>query len=142
MPMTKEERKEYDKQYRIKNKEKKKEYHKQYYLTNKEKLSQQLKEYSIKNKEKIKEYRKSEKYKKSKRISDWKQYGILCFDYNLLYDIFLSTIRCEFCDCELTDGLSSNSRCLDHDHSINDRFNVRGVLCRSCNIKDVLIKPA
>jgi len=107
------------------------EYHKKYY-----------KQYNIKNKEKIseykKEYRKTPQGKKSSRICKWKHRGILCFDYNLLYDIFLSTSKCEYCDCELIEGRSSNSRCLDHDHSITDKFNVRGVLCRKCNSADVL----
>jgi len=121
--------------------EKAKEHDRQYYLKNKEKKAQKSKEYRFKNKEKLKEYRK-EYYKtpqglKSSRISQWKQQGILCFDYNLLYDIFLSTSKCEYCDCELY-GRGNNKKCLDHDHSITDKFNIRGVVCNSCNIKDVL----
>ena len=129
MPMTKEERKEYNKQYHLKNKEK---------------VAKQKQGYRIKNKEKIskdkKEFNKTPQGKKSHRISTWKQRGILCFDYNLLYDIFLSTNKCEYCNCELTIDryTQSTTRCLDHDHSITDKFNVRGVLCNSCNIKDVL----
>jgi len=122
MPMTKEEIKEYQRQYCLKNKEKKKEYDKQYRL---------------KNIEKKKEYHKTPNGKKTHRISQWKRQGILCFDYNLLYDIFLSTKNCEFCNCEL-DKCGKSRKCLDHDHTITDRFNVRGVLCHSCNCKDVL----
>jgi len=126
MPQTKEEKREYDKQR----------YHK-----NKEKLLQQSREYNNKNKEKRKQYdkvyRKTEAGKKSHRISDWKRCGILCFNYSLLYDIFLKTNNCEYCNCELY-GIGNNKKCLDHDHNINDKFNVRGVLCNICNIKDVL----
>ena len=118
-------------------KEQKREYNRQYHLNNKEKR----KEYLIKNKDKIqeqvKEYNKTEARKKSNRICDWKRQGILCFDFNLLNDIFLKTNKCEFCNCELY-GVGNNKKCLDHDHSITDRFNVRGVLCNSCNLKDVL----
>ena len=119
MPMTKEERKEYNRLYRIKNKEK-------------------CRLYRIKNKERIKEYSKeyskSEKSKKSQRIKDWKRRGILCFDWNLLYDIFINTTKCELCNCELNTN-TKTKKCLDHDHSINDRFNIRYVLCHSCNCK-------
>tara|TARA_R110001592_G_C12776237_1_gene714476 strand:- start:156 stop:557 length:402 start_codon:yes stop_codon:yes gene_type:complete len=125
---TKEERKEYQKQYRLKNKEIMTEYQKQYRLKNKENLAQYKKEYN-----------KTAEGKKSKRITKWKLRGILCYDYNLLYDIFLSTKNCEFCNCEL-DKCSRTRKCLDHDHTITDRFNVRGVLCHICNVKDVL-KP-
>jgi len=105
-----------------------------YEAKNKEKIKQRRE----KNKEYYKQYRQSPKGKKSRRICDWKRAGILCFDYDLLYDIFLSTKRCEFCDIELTEGICMTTRCLDHDHSITDRFNVRGVLCGRCNLKDVL----
>ncbi len=120
--------------------EKQKEYFKQYRLNNKEKQ----KEYRNKNKEKIaqlkKENSKTEKGKKTRRIAQWKHQGILCFDYKLLYDIFLSTSKCEYCNCELTTDryCKSTTRCLDHDHTITDKFNIRGVLCNSCNLKDVL----
>jgi len=128
---TKEEKREYHRQYRLKNKEKLKEYHKKY-----------SKEYNIKNRDKLnkKAINHSKTYKgiKSTRINKWKSRGILCFNWDLLYDIFLSTKNCEYCNCELTDGLSANSRCLDHNHNITDKFNIRGVLCRSCNVKDVL----
>tara|TARA_R110002167_G_C12347997_1_gene621875 strand:+ start:68 stop:571 length:504 start_codon:yes stop_codon:yes gene_type:complete len=163
MPYTKEEMKEYNRLYRIKNKEKlkekdrlsrlkNKEQRKQYVLENKERIREQRKQYYLKNKGIYKEYYETnkeyminrqmewaytEKGKKSRTIACWKFNNILCFDYDLLYDIFLSTTRCEFCQVELnTDG--KTRKCLDHDHSINDKFNIRGILCNSCNIKDVL----
>ena len=55
----------------------------------------------------------------------------------MLYELYLKTSRCEYCNCEL-DKCSKSRKCLDHDHSITDRFNVRGILCNSCNRKDVL----
>jgi len=100
-----------------------KEYSRLYYLKNKEK-----------KKEYYKEYRQSEQRKKSRRISDWKLYGILCFDWNLLYDIFLKTTHCELCNVELNTNTKTR-KCLDHDHSITDKFNIRYVLCHSCNCK-------
>ena len=107
---------------------------------NKEERNEYQRLYRIKNKEKIKkqdkEYRQTDKRKKTNRISLWKYYGILCFDWNLLYDLFVSTTNCEFCNCELNTNTKTR-KCLDHDHSITDKFNVRGVLCNSCNSKDV-----
>ena len=119
MPITKEEKKEYDRLNYLKNKEKKKE-------TNRL--------YRIENKEKIKEYEQTEERKKSNRISRWKYLGILCFDFDLLYDIFLKTTHCEICNVELNTNTKTR-KCFDHEHSINDRFNVRYVLCHSCNTK-------
>ena len=94
----------------------------------------------LKNKEAILKYNTTGKGKIIKIISQWKSRGILCFDYNLLYDIFVKTTNCEFCNVELTiDTITtSTTRCLDHNHNITDRFNVRGVLCHLCNFKDVL----
>ena len=113
------------------NLEKQKEYNRLYYIKNKER--------SLKR-GKRKEYEQTDTRKNGNRISKWKQHGILCFDFDLLNHIFLSTTNCEFCNCILTTGryTTSTTRCLDHDHSINDMFNVRGVLCHSCNTKDVL----
>ena len=150
--------KEYKRLYYLKNKEKYKEqnrlrrlsqnkeqvseYHRLWRIENKEKLNQ----YKIDNKEhnKIKqqEYYKTERGIKIKKINHWIAQGILCFDWDLLYDLFLKTTNCEFCNVELTTGIpmSSTTKCLDHNHDINDRFNIRGVLCHSCNNKDVFKK--
>ena len=86
-------------------------------------------------------YRSTYKGRKVKRISDWKRAGIVFHDYDLLYDIFMDTKECEFCKCEL-DTEFKTRKCCDHDHKINDDGenkidNVRGILCHSCNIRDV-----
>ena len=140
MPIkNKEKKKEYDILYYQKTKEDRKEYDRLKYLNNKETIKEQVRLYQINNKEKIKEHNQTDKRKKSHRISQWKIRGIFCFDWNLLYDVFVSTKNCEFCNVELTidKKTKSTTRCLDHDHSITDRFNIRGVLCHSCNNKDV-----
>ena len=115
--MTKEERKEYDKLN---------------YQTKKERKKAYMKKYREES-----DYTNSVNGVKSRRIGKWKSRGILCFDFDLLNDIFLSTARCEFCNVELNTN-TKTLKCLDHDHSITDKFNVRGVLCMRCNFKDVL----
>jgi len=74
--------------------------------------------------------------RKSRCIGNWKQRGIICSDYDALYERYLNTTNCQKCDVLLTRGLSRTGKCLDHDHSIDDRENVRGVLCRACNSND------
>ena len=73
---------------------------------------------------------------KSKRISQWKRQGIISDDYDALHDRFMATTHCEKCSVLLTAGLSRTGKCLDHDHSINDRENFRAVLCSACNLND------
>ena len=118
-------------------KEQKRECNRRWYLKNRERLIQKQKEYENKNKDKRKKYRESPNGKKSRRITKWKYQGVLCFDWDLLHDLYNKTTHCEYCNCELY-GVGNNKKCLDHDHSINDKFNVRGVICQICNLKDVL----
>jgi len=116
----------------------KKEYNKEYYIKNKEKNKEKRKEYRIKNKEylkeKSKEYQQTEKYKKSRRISDWKRRGLISDDYDKIYDKYISTTHCELCNVKLTQDryLKSTTRCLDHDHNTGL---FRNVLCNLCNVK-------
>ena len=124
MPYTKEERKEYNRLYRLKNKE---------FLREKNRL------YRIKNPQYAIDYRKTDKCKKSYIIGNWKRYGVECFDWNLLYDVFIKVSRCDYCNVELNTNTKTR-RCLDHDHNIQGQFNVRGVLCLCCNVKDVYKK--
>jgi len=129
----KEKRKEQMKEYNDNNKEKRKAYMKEYDENNKEKK----KEYYEKNKEHQKEYHQTEQGKKTSRISKWKQNGVICNDFDALYNQFINTPNCENCNIELTVDRynTSTTRCLDHNHDITDTDNFRNILCNSCNIK-------
>ncbi len=108
-----------------------------------EKRKQQMKEYQQKNKGKrlqyMKQYQKewfqTPEGKKSNTISQWKKQKIIFHDWDLLYDIIYTlTSHCDHCNVFLQ-GLGNDRKCIDHDHSITDRDNVRNVLCCRCNIK-------
>jgi len=88
------------------------------------------------SKEEQSAYRQTAAGKKRGRINNWKQMGIISYDYEALYERFMSTTHCEECSVLLTYGLNRTGKCLDHDHSIDDRENVRAVLCRACNVND------
>ena len=124
----------------LKDPEKQKEYVRKWRLKNKERVAKTSKEHYIKNEELYKQYRQTNEAKKQNKILTWKRQGIMCFDFDLLYDLFISTTNCEFCKIKLTIDRhnTSTTRCLDHDHNIIDKINIRGVLCISCNNKDVL----
>ena len=83
-------------------------------------------------------YRQTPRGKKSDRVSNWKQMGIISYDYEALYERFMSTTHCEKCSVLLTGGklTTRTTKCLDHDHDIKDRENVRCVLCNACNSND------
>ncbi len=119
-----------DREWREKNKERKKQIAKQWYENNKEKNKEKHRQYN-------KEWTKTEQGKKSMRIGKWKNRGIIFFDYDLLYDIYINTSHCDNCNCKLTEDKlpTKTTRCLDHDHNITDYDNVRNILCTSCNIK-------
>ena len=134
-----EKRRIYNKEWYHKNKDKRKQHQTKYRENNKETIKQYQKEWYQNNKEKVgqqkKEYTQTEVGKKTNRISSWKYIGIITDDYDALYEKFINTKNCELCNCELTVDKrnTKTTRCLDHDHSITDRDNVRNILCLSCN---------
>jgi hypothetical protein len=102
----------------------KKEYMKDYREKNKEKINQQKRKYNV-----------SATGRKTKKIARWKEQGIIFYDWDLLHDIIYSlTSHCDECGVYL-EGDGANGKCVDHDHTITDRDNVRNILCRSCNTK-------
>ena len=125
-----------NRRYREKNKEKKNQHNKEYREKNKDKT----KEYYEKNKKKIlqqmKEYHQTPQGKKSQIISGWKRQGIICDNWDALYDHYLKTSFCDLCKVKLTNGnpTTATTKCCDHDHSITDRPNFRNILCHSCNV--------
>ena len=137
----KEERKIYNKEYHEKNKEKNKEhkneYQKEYREKNKEKIKEQQREKYQQNKEKINEqkkiYNQSPNGIKFATINRWKYRGLICDDWDALYDKYLETTHCELCSIEfsLDKKRSKSTKCLDHDHSTGS---FRNFICHSCNV--------
>tara|TARA_R110002074_G_scaffold378686_1_gene556594 strand:- start:32 stop:475 length:444 start_codon:yes stop_codon:yes gene_type:complete len=129
----KEKMKEHKKEYYEKNKEQIKEQKIEYRENNKDKIKAQNKIYCEKNKAKIKEYAKiygqTEAGKKSSRISKWKHRGVICDDWDNLYERYVKCCICEDCG---KDGIEGKNKHLDHEH-LTGLF--RNVLCLSCNIK-------
>ena len=129
--------KENNKKYREANKEKEKEYNKKYREENKERLNEKKKEYYQENKDKLKEkekkYRKTENGRKSQRIKNWKKSGLICNDFDKLYDYYINCCNCEECNVELIEGnYGANKKVLDHDHKTG-KF--RNVVCNTCNVR-------
>ena len=96
----------------FKDPEKRKQYHKKYY----------------------KEYNQSDKGIKLFRISNWKKSGLICDNFEALYEHYLKTAYCDACKVELTyDKITTPTRkCLDHCHETGL---FRNILCHSCNVK-------
>lgn len=114
-------------------KDKKRLYRKQYYQKNKQNELQ----YYHQNKQKIKQYQQTPQGLKSKRISNWKTYGVICDNFDALYDHYTKTSYCDFCRVELSTSKErcATTKCLDHDHTITDRPNFRNILCHCCNVQ-------
>ena len=74
-------------------------------------------------------------HKKNHHKSQWKCNDIVIDDFDKTYDEwYIKSQHCEYCDKWYK---NNKDRQLDHDHKINFRHNVRGVLCQSCNFQDV-----
>ena len=71
---------------------------------------------------------------KSHMIYNWKKSGLICDDYNALYETYIETTQCQHCKTEFT---KNNCRCLDHDHETGL---FRKIVCNRCNSMDSYIR--
>ena len=71
---------------------------------------------------------------KSNAICKWKRSGLICDNYDELYEVYIKTTECEHCKTEFTE---KNKRCLDHDHTTGL---FRKIVCNRCNVNDSYIK--
>jgi hypothetical protein len=127
-----ERRKEYLREYARKNKERIAEYKKTYREEHKDKIAEYDKERYENNKQYYIDYKQTPQGIKTRVLNHWKSYGVICNDFDKLYDLYINTDKCMYCEKVFADSFD---RCLDHDHKTGL---YRAVLCRVCNIKDVL----
>lgn len=80
-----------------------------------------------KDKEWRKEWKQLPKQKKYTRITKWKSKGLICDDYDAIYERWLKSEKCEKKGCEYT---PKNKKCMDHDHETGL---FRNILCNRCN---------
>ena len=98
--------------------------------------------YRERNREKIRErqreYTHTENGKKTRRINQWKRLGIIADNWGEVHAWYMETDTCDICDCVFATGTQNtySTKCLDHDHSIKDDYNIRGVICQSCNCSE------
>jgi len=116
----------------MKTREEQKEYKRQYYLKNRERLLQKQKDYRLNNKESIKSYTQSDNRQKSNKIRYWRQWGVKG-DLEEIYQQYITTTHCELCDIELSNEkkITSNRKCMDHCH---ETLEFRNIVCHRCNM--------
>jgi len=71
---------------------------------------------------------------KSCKISQWKINGVICENFDMLFNEYIKTTQCQHCG---KDFKSTKDRHLDHNH---DTGEVRLIVCQKCNVMDSYIK--
>jgi len=110
------------------------------YKKNPEKRDSHNKVYYDKNRERLLKYKtnwsNTPNGLKSHSIANWKYIGIIADDYDEWYEKYINCNECNFCGKEFK---NTSNKHLDHNHTINDCENIRGVLCCKCNVRDVFL---
>lgn len=93
-------------------------------------------EYRKNNQDKIRTYNATPDRVKGLHISRWKnRYGVVHNDFDSLYHLYINNNYCNYCGVELTTTIFGNTKkCLDHNHITGL---VNGIICKSCNNRDV-----
>lgn len=136
---SKEERKEYEKQWRIANKEKRKEYDKRHYIKHKKECNERSRKYNKEhydaNKEELKQYQKEYRANDDNKIKikeylkkyHIKKHGITPEQRIEMFN--MQEGKCKICGKHQSE--LKRQLLIDHNHITGK---VRGLLCNNCNI--------
>ena len=73
------------------------------------------------------------KEQKRSTIRNWKHRGIIFENMlDIIYNDYIKQTECECCGKPF---FNNKDKQLDHDHNINDRYNIRGIICQGCNLR-------
>ena len=67
---------------------------------------------------------------KTRMICTWKRRGVICDDFDTLYQNYLDSTICDLCGILFDNTIKATSKCLDHDHTTGL---FRNMLCNTCN---------
>jgi len=80
------------------------------------------------------DYRNSPKGHKANYKARWKyngmNFGVNDCMFDIVYNEYMAQTHCECCGIPFCNTIG---RTLDHDHNIAGEYNIRGVICHSCN---------
>jgi len=75
-------------------------------------------------------YKDKNKQHKYQCIYRWKNWGIICEDFDKLYEKYMNINNCELCGIEFNKNIRSQWKNLDHDHKTGL---YRHTICHNCN---------
>ena len=135
----KEDQKAWGKRYRERNREKLKKYKKNYFKKNREREIEKNKEWIKNNPEKYKEHNRRYAIKHKERIKEYGRKWSIKKSYNLSYEDWLKIWESQDGKCAICGDsfIKPSDAHTDHSHKIGE---IRGLLCRNCNIAIGLFK--
>ena len=77
------------------------------------------------------DYRRSDRGSKAEHKARWRFNGMI-FD-NQFENVYRDYITQTNCECCYRPFDNLNKKTLDHDHNITNKYNIRGIICHSCN---------